>query len=193
LDRLKRISFFNGEMMKLLRVRVVGLAVLSLTGSSGLSQTPSTESDALRSLLAEVRQLRIAIQSMTVASQRVQIALVELQIQQASFDHAAQRLDSAHNRCVGETLSEQHFAGDITRLQGTLDSGTLPETQAKEVQSRLGDEKNQLDAQTAVVQSCQAAEAEASGQLEDEKKKLNALQDRIESLDSALKKVSSTY
>jgi hypothetical protein len=45
LDRLKRISFFIGEMMKLLRMRVAGLAVLSLTGSSGLSQTPSTESD----------------------------------------------------------------------------------------------------------------------------------------------------
>ena len=176
--------------MKFLRVTVIGLALVSLSGSAGLSQTPGTEHDALLSLLAEVRQLRIAIQSMTVASQRVQIALVQLQIEQASVDHATQRLDSAHNRCAGETSSQQHFAGEVARLQGTLDSGTLPETQAKEIQSRLGDMKSQLDAQTAVVQSCQAAEAEASGQLEDEKKKLNALQERIELLDSALRKAS---
>jgi chromosome segregation ATPase len=163
-----------------------------LTASSGLCQTPIKESDTLQSLLAEVHQLRIAIQAMTVASQRVQIALSQLQVQDAAVARASQRLDSTHNRCVGAAGGQQRIAGDMARLQSTFDSGTLSETQAKQIQSNLASMKNQLDAQTAEVQSCQTAEAEASSQLQNEQTKLTELQERIERLDQTLEKFGGT-
>lgn len=133
----------------------------------------------------------MAIQAMTVASQRVQIALAQLQIQEGAVARASQRLDTEHSRCSSVIENQQRISADIGRIQSALDSGTLPENQSKDLQSQLSHLRNSLDAQTAEVQSCQTAETEATGQLEDEKRKLTALQDRIELLDNALEKIST--
>jgi hypothetical protein len=60
-------------------MRTIGFFVMLFIASDGLCQTPVKETDTLQSLLAEVHQLRMDIEAMTVASQRVQIALYELQ------------------------------------------------------------------------------------------------------------------
>jgi hypothetical protein len=78
-------------------MRIFTVAMM-LAASNGLCQTPAKEVDTLQSLLVEVRQLRQDIESMTVASQRVQIALYGLQIQDAAVARAAQRLDDARNK-----------------------------------------------------------------------------------------------
>jgi hypothetical protein len=59
--------------------RTMVFSVMLFIASHGLCQTPVKETDTLQSLLAEVHQLRMDIEAMTVASQRVQIALYELQ------------------------------------------------------------------------------------------------------------------
>jgi chromosome segregation ATPase len=164
------------------------LAVLFAT-AIGLCQTPVKESDTLQSLLAEVRQLRQDIETMTVASQRVQIALYGLQIQDAAVTRAAQRLDAARTRRSGAESNRQHWAGEIQRLEASLISGTLPEAQTKEIQSALIQAKSQLDVQATEVQTLQAAESEASSQLQNDQAKLAEQQDRIERLDKTLEKL----
>jgi chromosome segregation ATPase len=178
--------------MKLAQIRVVAFAVVLFAASSGLCQTPNKEGDPLQSLRAEVHQLRIAIQGMTVASQRVQIALSQLQMQDAAVARARERLDTTHNRCLGAAGGQQRITGEMARLQSALDSGTLSESQTKQIQSNLASMKTQLDAQATEVQSCQTAEAEASGQLQSEQAKLTELQDRIERLDQSLQKLSGS-
>jgi len=55
----------------------------------------------------------------------------------------------------------------------------------------LTDLKNELDRQTVALQTCQAAEAEASSQLRNEQATLVDLQARINQLDKSLERQSN--
>jgi predicted nuclease with TOPRIM domain len=84
------------------------------------------------------------------------------------------------------------MAADVQRIENATASGQMQETQTKDLQLQLADMKSKLDAQTAEAQSCQAAEAEASGQLQKEQGKLAEVQDRVDRLDNTLQKVSGS-
>jgi len=159
---------------------------------SALAQTPQKESDVLQSLLAEVRQLRQAIEAMTVASQRAQIALFTLQMQDSAVARTSQRLEEVRNRCRGEDANRQRQGLEIQNLETSLASGNLPEAQAKSIQASLTQRKSSLEAQATVVQACQASEAEVSIQLRNDQAKLAELQDRIERLDKSLEQLSGS-
>lgn len=171
-------------------MRKTVLAAMLFVVSDGLCQTPAKEPDILQSLLVEVHQLRQDIEAMTVASQRVQIALSALRMQDAAVARAAQRLDDARNKCSGAEANREHTAMGIQRLEGELASGTLLDAKTKEYQLLLTQMKSESEARTADVQACQAAEAEASSQLRNDQAKLVDLQDRIERLDKTLEKLS---
>lgn len=142
-------------------MRMIAFVGMLSVASAGFCQTPAKEPDTLQSLLVEVHQLRQAIEAMTVASQRVQIALYTLQIQDAAVARAAQRLDDARNKCKGEEVNRQHTASDIQRLESNLATGTVPTVETKLIQSNVNQLKSALEGQTMQVQTCQAAEAEA--------------------------------
>ena len=165
------------------------LAIALFVASQGLCQTPAKESDILPSLMVEVRQLRQAIEAMTVASQRVQIALYALQMQDAAVARSAQRLDSVRNRCTGEEGNRQHVATEFLGLESRLSEGTAPESETKAIRARLTEMKTALDAQAIEVQTCRAGEAEASNQLRNDQATLADLRDRIERLDKTLEKL----
>ena len=164
-------------------MRKVAFAVMLLAASNGFCQTPAKEPDTLQALLVEVHQLRQDIEAMTVASQRVQIALYALQMQDAAVARAAQRLDSMRDRRTG---AEANRAGTALAIQG-LES----KAETKELQALLSQMKSQIEGQTAEVQTLQAAEAEASSQLRSEQAKLADVQDRIERLDKTLEKLGA--
>ncbi|MEP6716027.1 MAG: hypothetical protein ABJC09_10670 [Terriglobia bacterium] len=63
--------------------------------SEGLCRTPPKEGAALPTLVLEMRQLRQAIEARTLVSQRVQIALYTLQMQDAAVARDAHAVDSA--------------------------------------------------------------------------------------------------
>ena len=179
-------------------MRKTAFAAMLLAASVGMCQTPAKEPDPLRSLLLEVHQLRQDIQAATVASQRVQIALYTLQMQDAAVARATGRMDDARNKCRGEEVNRQHIASDIQRLESSLAAtltappdipGAVPADEAKAIQSRLPELKNALDTQTTELQACQSAEAEASIQLRNDRAKLAELQDRIERLDKSLEQL----
>lgn len=163
-----------------------------LVVTNGLCQSPPKENDTLQSLMAEVHQLRIDIEIMTVASQRVQIALYKLQIQDAALARAAQRADGLHDRCMRAEDARQHTAANVQRIDNAPTSSSAQESQTKNLQSQLAELKGMLDTQTAESQACQAAEAEASGQLQKEQGKLAEVQDLVDRLDNTLQKVSGS-
>jgi chromosome segregation ATPase len=172
-------------------MRKIAFAVMLFAASDGLCQTPAKEPDTLQALLLEVHQLRQDIEAMTVASQRVQIALYALQMQDAAVARAAQRLDSARDRRSGAEANRDRTASAIQGLEGKLASGTPAQAEAKELQGALAELKSQIGPQTAELQTCQAAEAEASSQLRSEQAKLAEVQDRIERLDKTLEKLGA--
>jgi chromosome segregation ATPase len=138
-----------------------------------------------------VRQLRQDIEAMTVASQRVQIALSTLQRQDAAVARDTQRVDDARNRCAVAEANREHTAMGMQRFEGELAAGNLVESKAKEYQSLLTQMKSEIETRTAEVQTCQAAEAEATSQLRNDQAKLADLQDRMDHLDKALETLGS--
>lgn len=170
-------------------MKTIVLAVMFLVTAVGRCQTPAN--DTLQSLLVEVHQLRQDIEAMTVASQRVQIALYALQMQDAAVTRAAQRLDNIRGKCARAEEDGRQTARDMQGFESRLTSGTLPESDAKAVQARMAEMKILLDAQAADVQTCQATEADASSQLRNDQAKLADVQDRIDRLDKALERLAS--
>src|SRR5580693_4067332 len=117
-------------------MRKIAFAVI-LFAADGFCQKPAKEPDTLQALMLEVHQLRQDIEAMTVASQRVQIALYALQMQDAAVARAAQRLDSARDRRSGAEAHRDRTASAIQGLEDKLASGTPPQAEAKELQGAL--------------------------------------------------------
>ncbi len=139
-------------------------------------------------LLAEVHQLRLAIESMTGASQRVQIALYSLQLQDGATARAAQRLAEIHDKCSAKEADRAHVAADAQRAESAT---TSVDRQTQEAMDVVAHFQRELEVRTAELQSCQAAEAEASNLFRNEQGKLTELQDRITRLDAALAKLGA--
>ena len=90
---------------------------LALVASIALGQTPPAESETLRSLLSEVRQLRQALQTTTVTSQRIQITLYRLQVQVLAAAQATQRLDQARSKVAEAERWRQQLAGRVGDME----------------------------------------------------------------------------
>lgn len=157
--------------------------------SSGLCQTPD-KPDVLQSLLAEVHQLRQNIEAMTVASQRVQIALYSLQMQDAAVARATLRFDGIHDRCVAVEAARQKLTSEIQSAETELASGSLSHEASAQTQAALSEMKRQVESRSADTQTCQSMEAEASSGLRREQATLSDLQERIQRLDKALEKLA---
>jgi len=158
------------------------LPVLLFLASPGFSQT----NDPMQALLAEVHHLRQAIESMTVASQRVQIAVAALQLQDGIVARSATRLDDAQKRCRQAETERQRMTQNIQRMETTLATATVPDSERQRFRALQGETKAELDARTADVQACQVTESEAAGQLRNDRAKLAELQEHIERLDKML-------
>ena len=169
-------------------MRKIVIAML-VAAAHGTCQTPAKDPDTLQALLVEVRQLRQDIEAMTAASQRVQIALHGLQMQDAAVARAAQRVDEARNKRMSWEASRDRVAADVQRMEASINAGTLNDAESKAIQQRLPELKSELDRSTAQVQSGQAEEAEATSQLRTEQAKLSEIQGRIERLDKVLEKM----
>jgi hypothetical protein len=170
----------------------IGLMVVTLGTFTALGQTSGKDPDVAQALLAEVRQLRHDIEGMTVASQRVQIALYRLQIQDAAASRAAQRVDEMRSKRIAAESARDHTAAEMQKIEASLSSGTLKEAEAKVVEERLAQLKFELDRWAEPVQSAQAAEAEASSAYRTEQVKLIEIQDRVDRLDKVLETMSGT-
>jgi len=157
--------------------------------SSGRCQAPE-KPDVLQSLLTEVHQLRQDIEAMTVASQRVQIALYALQMQDAVVARATLRFDGIHDKCVAAESEGQKLASEIQMEEAALASGSLTEDMANQLRIQISAGKRQAESKSAEVQSCQSMEAQASSRLQGEQAALADLQERIHRLDTTLEKLA---
>ena len=152
---------------------------------ASFAQTASTDSQTLQALLAEVRQLRMDLQTTSVASQRVQIILYRLQLQEGTVARAQQRVDEVHSKLAEARAGVQHFASEVERMQRALNETQNP-ADRKESESLLAARKGQLESQKAAEQDWETKEAESRQELRLEEAKLAALQEQFDQLDKIL-------
>ena len=166
--------------------RIVAMMLIGV--SAGICQTPVKEPDTLQVLLAEVHLLRQDLEAVTIASQRVQIALYSLQMQDGAVARAAQRTEEAHKKCAGESEGRDRALMEIQNSENALAKGDVPPEQVKLIRQQIELDKAGIRLQDSAVQRCQLTMADADSKLSAEQAKLAELQDRISQLDKTLEK-----
>lgn len=158
---------------------------LALVAGIAFGQTAPAESETLRSLLSEVRQLRQALQAMTVTVQRAQITLYRLQVQTLAVSRATQRLDEARSKVGQAERNEQRLTWQLENMEN-LQSHTEDQRERVNRELDLNRTKKELEGQTSELQQLRTTESEASAQVQAEQAKLSELQDGLERLDKTL-------
>lgn len=156
---------------------------------AAFAQAPA---DPIQALVAEVHQLRMDLQTTTITTQRVQILLYRVQLQQASAARAATSADEAHARLSNAQQTRAKIAQEVQQEQEWVEHpnpGADP-TQVKQMQVQLTGDKQKLEMWQNEEQQWQARDIEAQSQLRAEQAKLNELQDALDKLDKALAKLA---
>src|SRR5258707_968027 len=98
------------------------IAAVIICSISALGQsTPATDSQTLKAVLEEIRLLRQDLQTTTVASQRVQIVLYRLQLQDAAVSRASKLVDDAHSKLSELATERSRVSADIQRADQQKD------------------------------------------------------------------------
>jgi chromosome segregation ATPase len=165
---------------------LVGFLCLLPTNVSAQSEKPaeSAQSDrdqTFRQLLAEVRELRLAVQRLTVTNMRFQMLTERVKTQQAHVDALSGQLEDVHltvaNNLYAKAGMEQQKKDDEDRLDGTteLSAHTELESRIKAVKSNLArhaqEEERLRNHRAALETELQSAQA-----------KLNELNSRLDLL-----------
>lgn len=161
----------------------VVLALL-LASTAGVAQT--TDSQTLRAILDEIRQLRHDLQTTSVASQRVQIALYRVQLQDAAVARARRAVEDAHQQLAKATDERQHRSAQIRQIEDNPPQNADERRQMEEVDKQF---KLELERLSTQEQEAQARSSDAESQLRSEQNKLDSLHDVLDQLDQALTKV----
>jgi hypothetical protein len=110
-------------------------------GAIAQSRSPIASDPAfLEALMAELRQLRIAVEVLTKTQTQSQALSVYLSVQQSRITHAAARLDSAIKESDTLTTSSQKVAAQVTGLENELIRTTVP-IERSFIESRLDELK----------------------------------------------------
>jgi chromosome segregation ATPase len=160
---------------------VVAISFLGLPGA--MAQAPPD--DTIQALLAEVRQLRIALEKSTSVVPRIQLALQRVQTQQDSVQRAAQQLDGLRDRLAASASRQAERASrrkaieaEIGREQDPVRRAAL-ESELKQM-NLMKDQPQEEDLQL------RTREVELSGHLRAEQAKLDELSERLTALEHML-------
>jgi hypothetical protein len=155
------------------------LVVLPLTAQSNDSKT-------LDALLSEVRELRLAIERSTLLGTRTQLAISQLQLDEAASARIEQQLNSVRNQEPGPAKLARS-AEQIKLLEEALNS---PENAAPpkhaELAGILRGFKLELEQATAVEQQRAARESELANQLRNSQAQVADSRNRITQMERAL-------
>jgi len=164
---------------------VVYFAMLLFGSTTAVAQTASPESQMTQTMLAEIRQLRLDIQTAAATIQRVQIGMFRLQAQAAQFQRAKERLEQARGLCTGMQWQRKNLSTQVEQAEALKRNAqnSSDQQRAEQMFSQIQSEAASL---TALEQECQVEQADAEAQFRTEEGKMNDLQDRLDRLDRFL-------
>jgi chromosome segregation ATPase len=169
-----------------MRILTLPLLALVLIPSPAHGQFQPNDSQTLRDLLAEVRQLRHDLQTTSVAVQRAEILLYRVRAQQEVVAQATQRLDRVRSELDSIRMQQKNLAANIKRVEDSSQDGAASPSERKDAQEQVLVIKARLEVLNAEEQVKQATESEADQHLRDGQAKLTALESQLDRLDSEL-------
>lgn len=145
----------------------------------------SPDSETLQAILQEVRQLRQDIQGMTFVTQRVQILLYRIRLQNERVKEAAERLDAARIELAQAKRNRSGTDEELNRMKAALASSPDQDMRAQ-LDKVIPDIERRLEMWTTESRDLGTAEMEASNNLANETATLSELRDRLDRLDRQL-------
>ncbi len=169
-----------------MRRLLIVLAVLVSSITPAMSQDMASDSQTLRDILAEIRQLRHELRVTTVDTERIQIALYRLQLQDAAVAKAAKLSEDAHSRLDSSIAGRKRIAATIEQWQNALQNGAPSESERTQMQRSLPSMKSNIEQLTSEEAKLQSRAAEADANLAREQRKLDDLNSVLDDLEYAL-------
>lgn len=167
-------------------MKLLGFGIGVIVAGVAYGQSSPADGDALRQLVTEVKQLRLDVEAVMAASQRVQIALHAFDAQNAIVARSRQRLEEVRDRCAAAEAQQQRLTADIQRNETNASLNNASALDTKQVQLELTEMKSRLEQQTADARNCRTSEADAAAQLRGDETKLGEFESRIEQLVQSL-------
>jgi len=171
--------------------RLLVFLTIIATSTPALSQKDLTDSQHLRALLEEVRQLRRDLQTATSAAQRVQIALYRLQLQDAAVARATRLVEESHSKLTDLADARARIGGEMERSED-LRNRIQDAADRDQLEQRLADLKRDLERIARDEQQWRAKASQAEQQLRDEQIKLDSLHSLLDQLDQALERTGNS-
>jgi len=149
------------------------------------AQAPASDVQTLQALLAEVHQLRVALERSTQIAPRIQIAVERLKLQQEQVARVARQLDDLRNNLDHSRTEQPKIQQRFEHLNSAAAQATDPQ-QRKDLDDQLGFFKVEAEQAEKSVQQLQARESDLASQLQSEQARLTELNDRLDQMERAL-------
>jgi hypothetical protein len=166
------------------------LVTLLSVSTAAFAQTSPTDSDTLKALLTEVRQLRHDLQTTTVAAQRAQILIYRVQAQESVVRRMQERVDDARSRLAQVRFEQNNRAIGMKQIEEKKSRSETPASEQKDLEDTLAQIKARFDVDSIAEGEIQARITDAEDRLRIEQAKLGELQDQLDRLDKTLENSS---
>ena len=136
-------------------------------------------------LLAEVRQLRLAIERAMSLWPHSQLVLQRVGLQQQHVETLSRQLDQLRDQLTRSTSDAGQTAANITRMESILNQ-EQNEARRKDLESEIKRLKSASEDIATRNQQLQARESQLAAQLQTEQSKLTELNDRLDGFERML-------
>jgi chromosome segregation ATPase len=165
-------------------VSLVLLLFLGAFATSIVARQTRQEPDVLGALLVEVRGLRSAIEQMSSASARVQLAMGRLQLNEQRITTYMRRVDEIRDRRLPAELDVQKRQREVDAFVDAIRQSGRPAS--PDVEQELKRVKNELAEASAYLLRLQNEEVQLSREIATEQDRWAEINQRLEELDRAL-------
>ena len=140
----------------------------------------------LQQLIAEVRELRLAVQKATVSNTRFQMLMERVRVQQSSVDTASRQLENIRSQLADMRSMKPQMEQQIKDTEELLDRTTDPNGRL-DVESRLKSMKARLARFAPEEERLRNREIALESDLQNSQNKLSELNSQLDGLFNELK------
>ena len=164
-------------------------------GSPGMTQAQTNQptdsaqgnyDKTLQQLLAEVRELRLAVQKATVSHTRFQMLIERLRVQQGSVDAASRQLDNLRSQLADMRSAKPQMEQQIKDTEELLERTTDPNGRL-DIESRIKSMKAKLTRFAPEEERLRNREVTLESELQNLQAKLNELNSQLDALFNEMK------
>ena len=149
------------------------------------SSAQSPDSASLQALVAEIHQLRLAVERTGAATPKIHITLLRLQLQEQRVTRISEQLADVRKQIAASSERNPFPSTFLQSLNTKLDQ-EQDATRKKAIEDQVHQLTAMMEQQTRVLQQLRSQEAELAGNLRLEQAKADELNDHLAALERSL-------